>query len=122
MLRMCILSVSRLPACYEEGFTLHTNTPLGVSFDVGVVGHTSPLLLGPLLLGPFRLHNRRMMFTAFIACIIACGKKGINNGIQHLSRSKVLPVEVFCDWDQKGIADQNAPQATKMNGSSSFLR
>ena len=48
-----------------------SNTSSGLSFT-GVTGLVAPLFV---LLPFFSLLNRRMIFTAFIACIIACGSK-----------------------------------------------
>jgi len=53
--------------CYAVDL-IHVNTPFVASFDVGVVGHTSPLL------ATLFFDSRRMMLTADIAFITACGK------------------------------------------------
>jgi len=55
--------------CYAVDL-IHVNTPFLASFDVGVVGHTSPLLAEL----PLFFDSRRMMLTADIAFITACGK------------------------------------------------
>ena len=50
-----------------------SNTSSGLSFT-GVMGLVTGLVAPLLVLLPFfSLLNRRMIFTAFIACIIACG-------------------------------------------------